>query len=308
MAFTEDQIKNLKLLLKVQSDSYNDAIDRFYQDVKEIRKEYEAKMFEFQKSLEFFEKDNTDMKKELQELRKENDQLKYKVDLNKNEIHQMQKVQKEMEDKIDLLDDKSRKSNLVLSGVAESNNENNEQCQKKVTDLLKDKFEISNPDLNEVFRIGKPGQERSRDILIRFNSINQRDTVIQKKSNLKGQNFFINEDFCKRTKEIRKSLMPQVYEARNRGMYAYINYRQIISKPLRTNNNRSNNSGPSRVQEAVSAIESTESTGSSPLPSPYRQPTTPCTPLPQRIGENTSHDNNEQRAYLRLRGTIKYSK
>ena len=60
--------------------------------------------------------------------------------------------------------------------------------------------------------------------------------------------------------------MPQVYEARNRGLYANINYRQLITKPNKiNNNNRWNNSGPSQVQDAISDIESTESTGSSPL-------------------------------------------
>ena len=38
MAFTDEQIKNLKFLLKVQSDGYNDTKDRFYHDVKEIKK------------------------------------------------------------------------------------------------------------------------------------------------------------------------------------------------------------------------------------------------------------------------------
>ena len=306
MAFTDEQIKNLKLLLQVQSDGYNDAINRFYLDVKEIRRECEVKMFEYQKSLEFFEKDNTDMKNELQALRKENENLKMQVDLYKNDAQQIKLLQKEMEDKIDFIDDKIRKSNLILSGVAEDNNENNEQCQKKVIEILKGKLEVPNPDLNEVFRIGKPNQERSRDILIKFNNINQRDSVLQRKKNLRGQNFFINEDFCKKTAEIRKSLMPQVYEARNRGLYAYINYRQLITKPIK-NNNRRNNSGPSRVQDAVSAIESTESTSTSPLPSPYLQPTTPRTPLPHRIGE-VPHEINENSTYLRPRGSIKYPK
>ena len=138
------------------------------------------------------------MKNELQVLRKENDKLKTEVDLYKNDIYQIQNIQKEIEDKIDILDDKSRKSNLVLSGVTEGIKENHEQCQKKVTDLLKAKFEISNPDLNEAFRIGKPSQERSRDILVKFNSNYQRDSVLQKKKNLRGQNIFVNEDFCKK--------------------------------------------------------------------------------------------------------------
>ena len=102
--------------------------------------------------------------------------------------------------------------------------------------------------------------------------------------------------------------MPQVYEARNRGMYAYINYRQIISKPLRAVNKTSNATGPSRVQEAVSAIESTESTGSSPLPSPRLHSITPCTPPPRRIGSDILQGSSDNSSYLRPRGSIKYPK
>ena len=101
--------------------------------------------------------------------------------------------------------------------------------------------------------------------------------------------------------------MPQVYEARNRGMYAYVNYRQLVTKPLKNNNTRLNNYGPTRVQEAVNAIESTESTGSSPLPSPLLRPNSPRTP-PRRSTDTSTQENPDNSNYLRPRGSIKYPK
>ena len=307
MAFTDDQIKNLKLLLQVQSDCYNESINRLHQDIKEIKNENETRSNEFQKSLEFSQLEIDELKKELNLTRKENDKLKAEVDLHRSNILKITKIQDEMGIKIDQIDDKQRRNNLIITGLDEGANENQEQSQKKIINLLKDKFDISNPDLDAAYRIGKFNHNKPRDIHIKFKNSYQRDAVFRKKKTLKGQRLFINEDFCKNTSDIRKSLLPKVQEARQNGYFAYINYREIVTKPSKSNINK-NNSNPSRVQQAVSAIESIEPALSSPIPSPRLQ-STPCTPLPQRLDESLSgSDTNENIAHLRPRSNIKYPK
>ena len=91
-------------------------------------------------------------------------------------------------------------------------------------DVLKEKLQIENPQLDIVHRIGKPSAERRhRDILMKFSNIDQREAVLRNKKNLKGKSVYINEDFCKNTVEIRKKLFLKVKEARQKGMQAYVN-------------------------------------------------------------------------------------
>ena len=305
MAFSDDQIKYLKLLLQVQLDCYNESINRLNLDMKEIKKENENKLCEFQKSLEFSQLEVDELKKELASFRKENDKLKAEVDLHRSNILNITSNHEELENKIDLIDDKQRRNNLIITGVDEERNENHEQCQNKVIKILKDKFELPNPDLNAAFRIGKISHTKPRDILIKFHSSNQRDTVFRKKKVLKGQKIFVNEDYCKNTSDIRKSLLPKVHEARNKGLYAFINYRELVTRQLKSHRNENDNMNASRVQQAVCAIESTGMT--SPIPSPCLQ-STPCTPLPRRLDDSLSRETNDILTQLRPRSNIKYPK
>ena len=133
--------------------------------------------------------------------------------------------------------------------------------------------------------MGKPNiNGKNRDIMIRFNDMTQRDSVIKRRKNLKGQPIFINEDYCKNIIEVRKSLLPKVKAAREKGMFAYINYRDLIIKPGRDTNSHSgeaNSSASASVQQVVDKFERTQDDTYklevSPLPSP-RVLSSPRTP------------------------------
>ena len=217
MAFSDQQIQNIKLLLQVQAEGYNDAINRLHNDFKEMRQEYDLKFLEFQRSLEFTQKENEDLKNDVLSLRADYDKLKAEVQLQRQNILQFKTFENDFQQKIDYIDDRQRKCNIIISGVPENQNENNEQCRKKVLDVLKEKLKIQSPQLDIVHRIGKPSAERRhRDILMKFSNIEQREAVLRNKKNLKGESLYINEDFCKNTVEIRKKLFIKVKEARQK--------------------------------------------------------------------------------------------
>ena len=128
------------------------------------------------------------------------------------------------EENVDYLDDKQRKCNLIISGLEEIRNENSEQCQNKASKFLTEKLNMPNVQIIAAHRIGKP-DKRNRDIVIKFKDQTSRDAVYKEKKCLKGQNVYINEDFCKNTIEARKILLPKLREARIHGKIAYVNYR-----------------------------------------------------------------------------------
>ena len=305
MSFSESQEQNLKLILKVQSDAYNEAINRINNDVNEMKKYYEKRLNDLQYSLEFTQKENEDFKQELKSLKKENNELTKNLNCCTGEIHAFEQQIKVLNDKIDNMDDKQRKDNLIISGLNEDMNENNEQCHKKTVKFIREKLNVPEINIAAAHRIGKyKSQDKNRDVLVKFRTHDERDMVFRKKVNLKGQNIFIKEDFCKETLDIRKNLLPKLKEARNEGKVAFIKYRELVIKPEKFKRFHSKTddvttSTATKVQDAVQRIEDAETPDVSSLPSP-RILTTPSTPK-QSTDTNRSYQ-------LRQNQQIKYSK
>ena len=304
MAFNEDQIKTLKLLLQTQSDGYKDSIDRLWNDMKEMRKDFAVQLNELQKSLEYTQKENDDMKDSLSLLKIENVKLVKELTSYRGANEENESKITLLSDKLDFMDDKDRRSNLIISGIEENHNENNEQCHKKTLQFFKEKIKVPEIDIISAYRIGR-SNNRNRDIMVRFKNNDERNAVFRRKRNLKGERIYIREDFCRETQEIRKELLPKLKEARQQGKNAFINYRELIIKPAKENgrNDLERRESTGRVQDEIQRIETAEAVAeiSSPLPSP-RVLTTPCTPPRNREDQQTSTTN------LRTRKTVKYSK
>ena len=153
-------------------------------------------------------------------------------------------------------------------------------------------------------RIGKyKPQDKYRDILVKFGTHDERDMVYRKKVNLKGQNIFIKEDFCKETLEIRKNLSPKLKEARSEGKIAFLRYRELVIKPGRFKGYQSTTDDEiaaslRKVQDAVQRIENGDTIAVSPLPSPRVQ-ASPRTPPKQPADANRSYQliQNQQIKY-----------
>ena len=169
MSFSESQEQNLKLILKVQSDAYNEAINRINNDVNEMKKYYEKRLNDLQYSLEFTQKENEDFKQELKSLKKENNELTKNLNCCTGEIHAFEQQIKVLNDKIDNMDDKQRKDNLIISGLNEDMNENNEQCHKKTVKFIREKLNVPEINIAAAHRIGKyKSQDMNRDVLVKL--------------------------------------------------------------------------------------------------------------------------------------------
>ena len=303
MAFTEDQMNTLKLLLQTQSDGYKDSIDRLWNDVKEIRKDFDVKISELQKSLEYTHRENDDMKDSLSLLKTENKKLVGELTSLRVENDENKSRVIVLGNKIDSIDDRDRRNNLIITGIEETDPENNEQCHKKTLQFLKEKVKVPEIEIVSAHRIGRM-HNKNRDIMVRFKNTDERNAVFRRKRNLKGERIYIREDFCKETQEIRKELFPKLKEARQQGKNAFINYRELVIKPMYENrrNALGRRGSIGKVQDEIQRIENSESMiDVSPLPSP-RVMTTPCTP---------PHNGENQRTgstYFRERKHIRYPK
>ena len=109
---------------------------------------------------------------------------------------------------------------------------------KKVEDIIKNKFGIKKHVIIERVHRGGNKQNKTfnkpRTIFAKLLDYRDKEQIIKNANKLKGSGIYINEDFSKETTEIRKELWLKVKKLRNEGMYAYIQYDRVISRPFRS--------------------------------------------------------------------------
>ena len=113
-----------------------------------------------------------------------------------------------LENRIDMLEDYSRRDNLLFFGFDE---EKNEDCFEKVHKLICNKIMPNNNDLSNiryvrVHRLGKFKSGNKRPIIARFSDYSWKTAVLKSRRNLAGTKFLITEDFCINTNNTRKHL------------------------------------------------------------------------------------------------------
>ena len=80
--------------------------------------------------------------------------------------------------------------NLIMDGLPEAKDEDQEQLKREITHPLKDHMKIEYPDVDLVHRIGKVQYEtrgKPWSVIILFKTLGSRNTVWMRRSNLKGK-------------------------------------------------------------------------------------------------------------------------
>ena len=206
-------------LLDVQRKCFNDAFDQFHWQFTPSLKDVDKKISDAIVSLEFTQSrldDSIAGFNTIYQLKDETDNIKIHLEDTKT--------------RLDYLDDQSRRNNLKFSGIPESYGENWEQCQAKVTKLLCAKMKMANVPLERVHRIGKPTDNKPRDIVAKFKAFSNRNAVYRGRRMLIGTHVFINVDLGPATLEARRRQLGALKEARDNGKIAFFNYRTLVVK------------------------------------------------------------------------------
>ena len=127
------------------------------------------------------------------------------------------------------LEDRSRRNNLRIDGIAEDQNESWHECEEKVLEVIKGKLEIQDPiEIDRCHRMGKHKRNRPRTIIFKLNKFKDKQKILRNARNLKDTGIFIYEDCCDDTMELRKSLWEQVLEHSRQNKIAHLNCRSIV--------------------------------------------------------------------------------
>ena len=192
---------------------------------------------ELKKSLEFTQNDLEERVNNL-----EGNMCKVKEDL--KEIYEYQinpdYVNDSLADiinKLTELEDRSRRVNIRIHGIAEEPGETWEECERNVDRLLSEELDINDIVIERAHRVKAYSHEnknskklRSRTTVCKLFSFVDKARILKNSHRLKEATYYVNEDFSKETLAYRKELWEKVKALRKEGKVAYLNYKSIVVK------------------------------------------------------------------------------
>jgi hypothetical protein len=213
-----------------------------------IIKIFNEKLEKLENQLNTIKDENKTLKLEISDLKKSVNFISDKYDkvlvelaeakpARKNQNNIENNLSETMQDKLAELEDRSRRNNLRINGIEESDNESWEDCEKKVKDILVTKLELNGDFIIErAHRVGKIDKvdinKKNRTVVVKFLNFKDKSTILEKyiKMKLWNQRVYINEDFCERTSVLRKKLFTDAKELRQKGKYAKVVYNKLITR------------------------------------------------------------------------------
>ncbi|GFR86108.1 SH3 domain protein [Elysia marginata] len=194
----------------------------------------------------------TILKTKVENLTVENQKLKEEKANDKKTLEQL-------EHKIDDLESRQKRNNLIFHGIPQTDSrETWEECEKKIKKAIAEKLEIS-----EEIKIDRAhwlfSRSSPRPIVVCFTEFKQRESVLRARGNLSGTGVSVQEDYTPRVRAIRKELAPHLTRLRNEGKKAKMVYDHINVEgerfdidhkneliPARSRNNRLQHSSDAR--------------------------------------------------------------
>ena len=124
---------------------------------------------------------------------------------------EVKRVESKFQDKVDELEQYSRRSCLVFTGIPEPPKAHREDTDKEILDLCRDKLgiDLQQQDLDRTHRLGvvktnNRGEAINRAIIAKFSNYRIREEVFNSKKKLKDSGHAIYENFMKQRAELYK--------------------------------------------------------------------------------------------------------
>nr|XP_037285720.1 protein unc-13 homolog C-like [Rhipicephalus microplus] len=130
--------------------------------------------------------------------------------------------------RLDDLEDRSRRRNLVIFGFPEPGRENATELRKKIIEeLIGDKLGVVVNSVERVHRVGKKRHDKVRPVLMNFFDYNEKLKVLKNCHKLKGTKISVNHDFCKATIAKRSKLWSHSNDFRAQGRKVSLDYDKL---------------------------------------------------------------------------------
>ncbi|XP_077500058.1 uncharacterized protein LOC144110858 [Amblyomma americanum] len=112
-----------------------------------------------------------------------------------------------LEARLEQLENYSRRSNLIIYGIPESEEETNETLEETVNkDIFHDILGLDPIPIERIHRLGKPAIDKTRPVILKLLDSRHKTVILKNGKKLKGKDYSIGEDFSKNVRELRKKL------------------------------------------------------------------------------------------------------
>ncbi|XP_070388030.1 uncharacterized protein [Dermacentor albipictus] len=143
------------------------------------------------------------MDKKLDQLTK----LEEKVDSCQEQIANMNILIKDMQEKIDDLENRSRRNNLLIYGLPEVEGETPLILESAVNkNIIVDTLELKQVAIERIHRIGRGAPNKVRPVILKLLDSRDKSSILKRGYKLKGTGLSIAEDFSKRVRDTRRKL------------------------------------------------------------------------------------------------------
>lgn len=132
----------------------------------------------------------------------------------------------ELRAKVDDLENRSRRNNLVVYGVEESHEEDSKK-QKVNGDIFRKILGVEINSIERMHRIGQRNAERPRPVILKLCNYVDKTKVLSSCFKLKGTNIFISEDFSKNIRDTRTKLWRSTAEERKTGSKVSLHFDKL---------------------------------------------------------------------------------
>lgn len=155
--------------------------------------------------------------------------LEAQVTTCQNQLCSMNKLIAVLENKIDHLENQSRRSNLIVYGLAEVDNETSETLEQKVSnEIIRNIMELKEPiAIERIHRLGRPEAGKIRPVIFKLLDWRDKSLILKNGFKLKDTALSIGEDFSRRIREVRKQLWPRSKIHRDKGEKVYMAFDKL---------------------------------------------------------------------------------
>lgn len=112
----------------------------------------------------------------------------------------------ELEERIERMESRERKRNIVVKGIPEGRGERREETEEKVKIMIDNQMEIKDIRADMIIRIGKETEGRNRPVLVKCADEMEKKRIIAQRTKLKGSKIFLEEDLTFEVRQKRKKL------------------------------------------------------------------------------------------------------
>lgn len=216
-------ISTVRELLKQQREDFSAMMNTIMKSFQDRYDNMHTLVIDLKHSVEFAHREIDDIKKKCTD-----DAGSYTK--HEEEINNLSGVLETLQDKVDYIENQSRRNNVRFDGVEESPKETWDDTEKKITQVLCSNLNIKKATIERAHRVGPKKPNRTRSIVVKFASYKTREAVLRNRRSLKGTGIFVREDLSDRVLAKQRDQMDTLIEARNRGKIAYFSLDRLIIK------------------------------------------------------------------------------